>query len=104
MGDVLMFPQRPQMTALTGDPFLDRLELMMIRMALNGATTERLRGLASARELYARTHKKLPVELPNSECFLTNLVQVTAQLTDQQRSTLHHPATSRSSAQRVLAS
>lgn len=99
-----MFPHRPEMTALTGDAFLDRLELTMIRMLIDGKPTERIRGLALSREIYARTHPQLTVEMPNSERFLTNLVQVTVRITEEQRSALHHPATNRASAQRLLAS
>jgi hypothetical protein len=104
MGDVLKFPLRPQMPGPTGDRFLDQLELQMIRLALDDVPRDRLRGLSLARELYSFTHKELNVQLPNSERYLSVLVMLTAELTERQCSALRHPATSRSSAQRVLAS
>lgn len=101
MGDVVTLPTLP---APTGDPFLDELELLVVRMLLDRVDHPHRGwpvGLARARELYLHHHPDLGSPADPGR-FLQVTDRAVRLLSPSDRSRLRHPACTRAHAHRLL--
>lgn len=102
MGELVQFPIQP-VPEPTGDPYLDEIELEIIRTGvhhLDGAP-DYLRGLARARQIYLRT-RAVPCPSDDPDLYVRSVLCALLRLPECVRGRLRHPAYGRRQVQGLL--
>jgi hypothetical protein len=89
----------------TGEPYLDKIELTIIRRGVSHVqgteSVDTLYGLALARDLYLRTRADLSRE-PDPRRYVAGVLRAVRRLSPKDQTKLLHPALDRARAQTLL--
>lgn len=102
MGELIEFPVGP-VPEPTGDPYLDEIELEIIRLAVHTLVGDRqyIQGLARARQIYLRT-RALSVQSDDPDLYVRSVLRALRRLPDCILGKLRHPAHTRRTVQPLL--
>lgn len=105
MADVIDFPTADPVPPVTGDLYLDALEVLIIRgisEMIHGTTSlAEAVGLARAREMYLRHHPELGSAVDSRRMVSSLLVRI-RDLPARQQAKLRHPVRDRRDMQTIL--